>query len=105
MRKIRIKVVDDQACPVCGAIAGHPLERLNFQNRPKVCDEKGVWWWRCYNPDCICDYYDPNSGRWETKPTPEEEAEIIKRAKEKVDRLFAEGKITIHHVGGRIEEL
>lgn len=61
----QIIVVDDEACPQCGAVWGHTNPALDFPNRPKVGDENGVWWWRCYNPGCAVNYYDPDSGRTE----------------------------------------
>lgn len=60
-----IKVVEDQPCPTCGAMWKTPdLDKddpLDWPNRPKM-EEGGVWWWRCYNPQCSTDYYDPNTG-------------------------------------------
>ena len=63
----RLIVVDDEnsACPQCGAYWGNPDESLNFPNRSKVGDAEGVWWWKCYNPECEVDFYDPASGRYE----------------------------------------
>ena len=63
----KIVVVEDKdnPCPRCGAYWGHPDETLNFPNRSKVGDEQGVWWWRCYNPKCEVQYFDPISKRVE----------------------------------------
>ncbi len=55
-----INVVDDEACPSCGAYWGNPDESLDFANRPKYADANGVWWWRCYNPACSRGYYLPH---------------------------------------------
>lgn len=54
---ITFKVVDDEACPHCKAFWGNPNKELDFPNRPKVGDEDGVWWWKCYNPVCDVGYY------------------------------------------------
>jgi hypothetical protein len=48
-KPIKIKVVEEQPCPYCGAI---------FPNRPKVHDKKG-WWWRCYTEDYPVGYHQP----------------------------------------------
>jgi hypothetical protein len=58
---ITLKVVDDQPCPKCGSYWGHPDASLDHPNRPKV-EMEGVWWWRCYAPDCPVNYYDPKTG-------------------------------------------
>lgn len=68
---VRIEVVDDQPCPHCGQ-AG----------RPKVGDEQGRWWWKCSTPECDVGYYLPETGEWEARPTPEELAEMQRRAQE-----------------------
>ena len=59
---IEIKVVEDEKCPSCGASWGNPDPSLHFYNRPKVFEEDGTAWWRCYNPKCNVDYYEPYSG-------------------------------------------
>lgn len=59
---IKIRIVPEAACPVCGAYWGHPDPELDWPNRPKVGDEKG-WWWRCYNPRCPVAYYLPETGK------------------------------------------
>jgi len=71
-----IEIVDDQPCPECGAMwmtpdcdSGNPLD---FPNRPKVGDEDGTWWWRCYNPACRVGYYEPFSGQVEYVASKEE---------------------------------
>jgi len=51
-KPVEIWVVEDQACPLCGA---------RFPNRPKVHDREG-WWWRCYTEDCPVGYYQPEKG-------------------------------------------
>lgn len=48
-----IKIVNDEACPSCGAYWGHPDPSLDFPNRVKVDHA-----FKCYNPDCALDYYD-----------------------------------------------
>lgn len=60
---ITIVVIPDYPCPKCGSYWGHPDEKLNFPNRSKVALEDGVWWWRCYNPDCSVNYYEPLSNQ------------------------------------------
>lgn len=80
--KVTIYIVDDEACPGCNAIWGHEDESLDYPNRPKVTDEDGLSWWRCYNPDCNVGYYNPETGRKERKATPEEEAVMAEQIKE-----------------------
>ena len=65
--EITITVVPDEACPGCGG--GYP-------NRPKVADEAGLWWWRCYTPyaQCRVGYYQPETSGVEYKLPPEQEA-------------------------------
>lgn len=63
--RITITVVPDAPCPTCGSVWGSPDKALDFPNRPKVGDEYGVWWWRCYNPACPVSMYDPDTGRTE----------------------------------------
>jgi hypothetical protein len=93
---MKIKIVDDQACPQCNAIFGHPDKNLNFPNRPKVGDKQNRWWWKCCNPNCNVGYYLPETGEIELKPTPEEHAEMIKRVKEYVDSIdFDKIKVTL----------
>lgn len=58
---MKIEIVSDEPCPKCGAYWGHPEPELDYPNRPKVQDENEVWWWRCYNPKCSVDYYDPET--------------------------------------------
>lgn len=58
-----IVVVPDEPCPGCRAMADDEDPALDFPNRPKVQDEDGVWWWRCYNPACAVDLYDPETRR------------------------------------------
>ena len=53
-----MNVVEDEACPTCGAKWGGELD---FPNRPKVAVYE-VWWWKCYNPDCPTSYYNPETG-------------------------------------------
>lgn len=69
---LTLRVVPDEygACPRCGAYWGHPDKALDFPNRQKVDNA-----WRCYNPNCTCGYYDPDSGQvLEDKLSPEAEA-------------------------------
>lgn len=54
MEGLTITIVDDAPCPDCEA---------GWPNRPKVGDSDGTWWWRCYNPICPVNYYDPDTGR------------------------------------------
>jgi len=55
---MQIEVVDDQNCPRCSK--GYNTEP-SYPNRPKL-EYAGVWWWRCYNPNCTAAYYDPQTG-------------------------------------------
>ena len=94
MPDFTIEIVDDEACPVCGAFWGHEDEALNFPNRTKVHDEDG-WWWRCYNPKCPVDYYNPDNGEWQRVPTPEEEKKIAAETKKYIDSIdFSKVKVT-----------
>jgi hypothetical protein len=79
-KEITISIVPDEACPKCGAIWGHEDKLLDYPNRPKVGDENGVWWWRCYNPKCPVSYYDPNTGEIEEDEITREQAkELMKQ--------------------------
>jgi hypothetical protein len=49
---MKLRIVDDQACPKCGAYWGHPKKALDWPNRIKVDDD-----WRCYNPKCDVAFY------------------------------------------------
>jgi hypothetical protein len=81
---MKIRIVADEACPKCGSIWGHEDEGLNFPNRPKVGDENGVWWWRCYNPDCSVEYYEPDSGEVEEQSLTKDQAQELMR---KIDAM------------------
>jgi hypothetical protein len=85
--KMQVTIVDDSACPGCTSIWGHDNPDLDFPNRPKVGDDAGVWWWRCYNPNCKVDYYEPESGRIELAPSPEEAKRRHKETIKYVDSL------------------
>ena len=77
----RITIVDDQACPRCGAYWGHPDPTLDFPNRIKVDND-----WKCYNPNCTCAYY--RDGRvLEDKLSPEAEAEMRARVQAQVAEM------------------
>jgi hypothetical protein len=58
-KPIRIRIVDEEPCPYCGA---------GFPNRPKVGDEEG-WWWRCYTETCPVGYYLPEKKLVELRGT------------------------------------
>jgi hypothetical protein len=58
-KPIRIRIVDEEPCPYCGA---------GFPNRPKVGDEEG-WWWRCYTENCPVGYYLPEKRLVELRGT------------------------------------
>ena len=64
--KAGVTVDDDEACPVCGAFAGHSDPNLDFPNRPKIDG-----WWRCYNPKCGFDIRDSKTWGKETMYEPE----------------------------------
>lgn len=57
---MNIEIVEDEACPDCGAFWGSST--LDFPNRPKVALSDGIWWWKCYNPACTVAYYEPATG-------------------------------------------
>ena len=57
---ITITTTNDTPCPTCGAYWDNPDKSLDFPNRPKVDNA-----WKCYNPACPIDYYDPDSGELE----------------------------------------
>ena len=61
---MQIRIVDDEQCPECGAMwfALKSENPLNSPNQPKVGDENGKWWWKCYNPACKVSYYLPETG-------------------------------------------
>jgi hypothetical protein len=59
---VEIKVVPGQPCPKCKGRWGHADPHLDFPNRPKVADEDGIWWWRCYNPACSVHFFEPSTG-------------------------------------------
>jgi hypothetical protein len=83
---VNINIVPDEygACPRCGAYWGHSDKELDFPNRQKVDH-----YWKCYNPKCTAGFYDPNTQMVvEDKPSPEQEAESRRRAKEHVERLM-----------------
>ena len=90
--QVTINIVDDQSCPMCGARWGHENKRLDFPNRPKVDD-----WWRCYNPDCTCAYYHPETGEIEYEMSEEESAEMVERVKAHVDSIDFD-KVEVIHV-------
>jgi hypothetical protein len=78
----RITVVNDEACPRCGAFWGNPNPELDFPNRPKVDND-----WKCYNPNCTCGYY--RNGRvLENKPSPERLEEIRAEAQARVAEMM-----------------
>lgn len=84
-----VRVLNDEACPRCGAYWGHPDPALDFPNRPKVDND-----WRCYNPNCSCAYY--RDGQvLENEPTPERRAEIQADAERHVQQMML-GRIWIH---------
>ena len=66
MQESEIKIVDDNPCPVCGAYWGNPDPNLDYPNRAKVGMDDG-WWWKCYNPDCPVNYYNPKNGKTELR--------------------------------------
>jgi hypothetical protein len=77
---ITIRIVEDQPCPKCGATPGHEDPKLDYPNRPKVTGPDNVSWWRCYNPDCIVNYYAPDTGEVEIETlTPKEAKELMAR--------------------------
>ncbi len=53
-----IVIVPESKCPECDA-------GDDFNNRPKVGDSDGLWWWRCYRATCPVMYYLPETGEVE----------------------------------------
>jgi hypothetical protein len=78
-----IVIVDDQACPGCGAIAGHPDPALDFPNRPKVDNH-----WKCYNPACDVGFYSDGE-IIEYALSDEDAAAMNKRIAAQVDAMMA----------------
>lgn len=85
MSDFEIVIVDDQACPGCGAYWGNPDPALDFPNRVKVDTH-----WKCYNPECEVGYYEDGE-IIELKPSPEEAAASIARVQAEVNAMM-EGK-------------
>ncbi len=79
---MKIRIVDEQPCPRCGAYWGHPDKTLNWPNRIKVDDH-----WKCYNPECTVGFYDPETGWIEERPTKEEELLIAERVKKQLQGM------------------
>jgi hypothetical protein len=84
-KDIKVRVVSDQACPKCGAIWGHTDKSLDFPNRPKVSDDKGRGWWKCYNPECDVNYYLPETGEVDCTNLTEVD---VQRIKKEIDQYF-----------------
>lgn len=53
--------IENEACPGCNSFGP------NEANRPKVGDEDGTWWWKCYTPGCWVDYYNPETSEVERR--------------------------------------
>ena len=100
MNAMDIKIVDDEACPGCGAFWGHPDPSLDFPNRPKVDND-----FKCYNPDCEVGYY--HYGEIvEYVPSPERIEEIKKEVEESLAKQLAGPgmRITTRHADGTVTE-
>jgi hypothetical protein len=54
-------IVDNEECPGCDSLGPNQV------NRPKVGDEDGTWWWKCYTPNCTVGYYNPTTQQWEQR--------------------------------------
>jgi hypothetical protein len=85
--KTKVTIVDDEACPGCTSSWGNANPELDFPNRPKVGDNDGAWWWKCYNPNCKVDYYEPESGRFDLALSPERAKELYQEVINYVDSL------------------
>lgn len=84
--RIRIQVVPDQACPVCGAYWGHPDDKLDWPNRVKVDSD-----WKCFNPECDVAYY--RDGQVIEYELPEDEKQALyDRVHEEVTELMAKSR-------------
>ncbi len=68
-------IVDDDNCPGCGG-----------EGSPKVGDEFGNWWWKCFSSYQICKvgYWLPETGEVEYKLEPEEHAKRMAEIDAKV---------------------
>jgi len=87
---IKIKVVDDEACPACGSRWGHEDPRLDYPNRPKVGDKNNDWWWNCCNPNCKVAYYLPRTGEIELEKSPEEYQAMLQRIHKDLEEIEVE---------------
>jgi|SRR5882757_714064 len=98
---IQIRVVQDRygMCPRCGAYWGHPDPALDFPNRQKVDS-----YWRCYNPECTCGYYDPETGDIEEQASPEEQAAAAERAHAEVEEMMRGKKWETVDLGNGVTE-
>ena len=76
---ITLRIVDDEFCPSCGN-----------EGSPKVADEDGTWWWKCFTDyaNCKVGYWVPGTRRIERKPTPERAAELAAESAERVRRMM-----------------
>jgi hypothetical protein len=83
MSDFEIVIVDDEACPECGAMYGHENPAFDFPNRPKVDNA-----WKCYNPECEVAYYLPETGAVEYRLPPDEEAAMKERIKADVENMM-----------------
>ena len=104
---MKFTVVPNEACPVCGAHPEHVDEALRFFNRPKVGDDDGNWWWRCYNPACEVALYLPETGQWEEAAPKEEYEAMHKQIMDEVEEhgilvtVYEPGKAPVtERVGG-----
>lgn len=71
---MRIRVVEDQACPRCGG-----------EGSPKVWDTDGTCWWKCLSRECTIGYWVPEDGRIEERPPADEAAAMAARIKAEID--------------------
>jgi hypothetical protein len=85
--EIGIVIVPDDygTCPRCGAFWGNPDKALDWPNRQKVDNL-----WKCYNPACSADYFDPERFVVVSEVlTAKELAEQEVRVKAQVDAMTA----------------
>jgi hypothetical protein len=77
MSELRIEVVDDELCPVCGG-----------PGSPKVGNADGTWSWKCLTPSCRLGFWVPGTDFREWRLDPEAEAEMHDRIKAEVDAMM-----------------
>jgi hypothetical protein len=97
---MQIKIVNDEACPGCGAYWGNPDESLDFPNRPKVDND-----FKCYNPECEVGFYSDGE-IVEYVPSPDEMERIKREVEEDLQHQLANGgmRVVTHNADGTVTE-